>query len=549
MNPTWKQSVIYQIYPKSFCSAHGQATGDLAGVTARLDYLQWLGVDWIWLTPIYLSPQRDNGYDVADYLAIDPRYGDMADFTRLVAEAGRRGIQVMLDIVVNHTSTEHEWFQTARRERDHPWRDFYLWRDAPNNWQSKFGGPAWEYDPVAGQYYLHLFDTSQADLNWANPELRQAVFAMMRYWLERGVRGFRLDVINLISKPADFPEDDSDGRRFYTDGPQVHEHLQQMHREVFAGREVLTVGEMSSTTLEHCIHYSRPDRRELSMTFNFHHLKVDYPEGRKWVAAPYDFVALKRILSTWQEGMHAGGGWNAVFWCNHDQPRVVSRFGDSGAWRVPSAKLLATALHGLQGTPYVYQGEEIGMANPGFADIAQYRDVETLNAHRLLLAAGLPEDEVMAAIRQKSRDNARTPMQWDAGPNAGFSSEAPWIDLAPDWREVNVAAQRDDPDSVLHHYRRLIALRKRHPVLADGDYHCLTPDHPALWVYLRRTPAATLVVACNFSGETVAETLPPLGELAATGPARTLIANHPDTLPLAAALQLRPWEAVMWLVG
>ncbi|UXY16262.1 alpha,alpha-phosphotrehalase [Chitiniphilus purpureus] len=540
----WKRSTIYQIYPKSFRSARGGSTGDLAGVIEKLDYLQWLGVDYLWLTPIYVSPQRDNGYDVADYHAIDPRYGSMADFERLVAEAGARGLKIMMDIVVNHTSTDHAWFQAARQSRDNPYRDYYLWRDAPNNWQSKFGGPAWQYDERTGQYYLHLFDVSQADLNWENPAMRRDIHAMMRFWLDKGVAGFRLDVINLISKPPDFPEDDSDGRRFYTDGPRIHDHLQEMHREVFAGRDVLTVGEMSSTSLAHCIRYSHPDERELSMTFNFHHLKVDYPGGEKWVAVPYDFVALKRILSEWQEGMHLGCGWNAIFWCNHDQPRVVSRFGDDGRYRVQSAKLLATVLHGLQGTPYVYQGEEIGMANPGFGHIEQYRDVETLNAWRRLVTAGVPAETAMAAIRQKSRDNARTPMQWDAGAHGGFSSAEPWIGLAPDWCEVNVAAQRSDPDSVLHHYRHLIGLRKAYPVLVEGAYRCLSLDDPRIWAYLRQSSDALLLVVGNFSAETVRYTVP--AGTVPDGATELLSANYPSPPPLAAQIPLRPYEAVMW---
>ncbi|WP_272943154.1 alpha,alpha-phosphotrehalase [Pseudomonas asplenii] len=424
----WQRSVIYQIYPKSFHSHAGLATGDLLGVVDKLDYLRWLGVDCLWLTPFLRSPQRDNGYDISDYYAVDPIYGTMADCELLIAEAGQRGIRLMLDIVVNHTSIEHAWFQQARSSLDNPYRDFYIWRDQPNNWQSKFGGNAWEYEAQTGQYYLHLFDHTQADLNWDNPRVREEVFRMMRFWRDKGVGGFRLDVINLISKPADFPEDASDGRRFYTDGPNVHRYLQQMHREVFAGHDLINVGEMSSTSLEHCIRYSRPESKELSMTFNFHHLKVDYPNMEKWVRADFDFLELKRILSDWQLGMQAGGGWNALFWCNHDQPRVVSRFGDDGEYRVRSAKMLATALHFLQGTPYIYQGEELGMTNPGFEHIDQYRDVETLNIHRIQREAGLSPEQSMAAIMQKSRDNGRTPMQWNAGPNAGLQHGA-----AVDW--------------------------------------------------------------------------------------------------------------------
>ena len=340
----WQHSVIYQIYPKSFHSHAGNATGDLLGIVDKLDYLKWLGVDCLWITPFLRSPQRDNGYDISDYYAIDPSYGTMADCDLLISEAAKRGITLMLDIVVNHTSIEHEWFQQARSSLDNPYRDFYIWRDQPNNWESKFGGSAWEYEAQTGQYFLHLFDHTQADLNWDNPKVRAEVFKLMRFWRDKGVGGFRLDVINLISKPADFPEDNSDGRRFYTDGPNVHHYLQEMHREVFEGHDLINVGEMSSTSLEHCIRYSNPASKELSMTFNFHHLKVDYPNLQKWVKADFDFLQLKQIFSDWQLGMQAGGGWNALFWCNHDQPRVVSRFGEDGEYRVVSAKMLATVV-------------------------------------------------------------------------------------------------------------------------------------------------------------------------------------------------------------
>ena len=538
----WKRSVVYQIYPKSFYSHAGRATGDLLGIVDKLDYLQWLGVDYLWLTPFLQSPQRDNGYDISDYYAIDPCYGSMADVELLIAEAGKRGIRLMLDVVVSHTSIEHSWFQQARQSRDNPYRDFYIWRDTPNNWQSKFGGSAWEYDAVTEQYYLHLFDRSQADLNWDNPQVRAEVFKLMCFWRDKGVGGFRLDVINLISKPQDFPEGDCDGRRFYTDGPRVHQYLQEMHREVFAGQALVSVGEMSSTSLEHCIRYSHPQSRELSMTFNFHHLKVDYPGQQKWVQAEFDFLELKRILSDWQTGMQRGGGWNALFWCNHDQPRVVSRFGDDGEHRVRSAKMLATALHLLQGTPYIYQGEEIGMGNPGFGDIRQYRDVETLNIHRLKCEAGVPEAEVMAAIGQKSRDNARTPMHWSAAANAGFSSARSWIELAPNYPEVNVEAAQADGDSVLHHYRRLIALRKAEPLITSGKYRCLLPEHPQVWAYLRVGEGERLLVVNNFYASDCEVRLPE-DVLLAHSQQRLLISNYPDCPPRDACLYLRPNES------
>lgn len=542
MQQDWQSSVVYQIYPKSFCSHQGKATGDILGIVDRLDYLQWLGVDYLWLTPIYASPQKDNGYDVSDYYAIDPAYGCMADFDLLLSEASARGLRIMLDIVVNHTSVQHAWFQEALKGRDNPYRDFYIWRDQPNNWQSKFGGSAWALDQASGQYYLHLFDESQADLNWENPKLRQAVFEMMQFWADKGVAGFRLDVINLISKQQDFSDDDSDGRSFYTDGPRVHEYLQEMHRAVFAGRDLLTVGEMSSTTLPHCIQYSRPDRHELSMTFNFHHLKVDYPNGEKWVAAPYDFIELKRILSDWQSGMNEGGGWNAIFWCNHDQPRVVSRFGDDGRYRVESAKMLATTLHGLQGTPYIYQGEEIGMTNPAFTQISDYRDVETLNAYQNLSAAGVAEADIMAAIKQKSRDNSRTPMQWNDGLNAGFSSAEPWIGIASQPEQVNVAAARADADSVLHHYRKLIALRKTSAALKYGEYRCLSAQDPAVWAYTRSLPDEILLVVSNFTASRAVFSNVAIPD---GWSAELVLANYADIGADFSQFNLRPFESLM----
>ncbi|MBD8098492.1 alpha,alpha-phosphotrehalase [Pseudomonas fluorescens] len=546
---TWQHSVIYQIYPKSFHSHAGNATGDLLGIVDKLDYLQWLGIDCLWITPFLRSPQRDNGYDISDYYAIDPSYGTMADCDLLISEAAKRGIRLMLDIVVNHTSVEHEWFQQARSSLDNPYRDFYIWRDQPNTWESKFGGSAWEYEAQTGQYYLHLFDHTQADLNWDNPKVRAEVFKMMRFWRDKGVGGFRLDVINLISKPADFPDDHTDGRRFYTDGPNVHDYLQEMHREVFEGHDLINVGEMSSTSLEHCIRYSNPASKELSMTFNFHHLKVDYPNLQKWVKAEFDFLQLKQIFSDWQSGMQAGGGWNALFWCNHDQPRVVSRFGDDGDHRVVSAKMLATALHLLQGTPYVYQGEELGMTNPGFDRIDQYRDVETLNIFRLKRNAGESEASSMAAIMQKSRDNGRTPMQWNSQPNAGFSSGEPWIDIPANAAQINVERQRDDPDSVLHHYRALIALRRREPLIQEGIYRELLQGHPQVWAYLREGRGERLLVVSNFYA-TPCEIQLPAQVVNAANEQRLLISNYPDCPVRTSKVVLRPYESfVLHLTG
>ena len=543
--PWWKNGVIYQIYPKSFQDSTGSGSGDLNGVIRRLDYLRELGVSALWLTPVYPSPQVDNGYDVADYCAIDPAYGTMDDFARLVAQAHRRDIRIVMDMVFNHTSTRHPWFEAAQ-DAGSDKHAYYVWRDGaegapPNNWRAKFGGGAWQWSERAGKYYLHLFSAEQADLNWEHPPVRDELKRVCQFWADRGVDGLRLDVVNLVSKRQDFPDDeDGDGRRFYTDGPRIHAFLHEFSRDVFRPNRLMTVGEMSSTTLDHCRRYGALDGSELSMTFNFHHLKVDYPDGEKWTRAAPDFVELKRIFSHWQRGMH-NRAWNALFWCNHDQPRIVSRFGDTGALRTVSAKMLAMVLHGMQGTPYLYQGEEIGMTNPGFTRIGQYRDVESLNMFAERRAQGDDEDELLAILADKSRDNSRTPMQWDDGPNAGFSSGAPWIDLAANYREINVRSALAAPDSVFHCYRRLIALRRELPLLTHGDYQDLLPDHPWLWCYCRRHGERRLLVLANLGAQPRS-----LEDLAVPAPGRTLLGNYPrgDEPPR----RLRPYEAVYWLV-
>lgn len=550
MKQDWKKSVVYQIYPKSFRSCNGGATGDIKGIIEKLDYLSFLGVDYIWLTPIYESPQNDNGYDVSDYYAIDESYGTMEEFEELLAESKKRNIGIMMDIVVNHSSTEHKWFQEAKKSKDNPYRDFYIWRDEPTNWESKFGGSAWKYDEETGQYYLHLFDATQADLNWENEELRKEVYKMMAFWVEKGVTGFRLDVINLISKDQSFPNDTAegsmnDGRKYYTDGPRVHEFLQEMHQEVFEDTGIITVGEMSSTTIDNCIKYSNPDRKELSMTFSFHHLKVDYPNGDKWTKADFNFLQLKDIMSTWQKGMYDGGGWNAVFWCNHDQPRIVSRFGNDTVYRKESAKMLATSLHMLQGTPYIYQGEEIGMTNPGFDSIDEYRDVETLNIYKLKREQGMSHEDIMAAIQQKSRDNSRTPMQWDDTKNAGFTSGTPWISAASNYKDINVAEAMEDPESILHYYKKLIELRKQYDVITYGDYQLLLGDHPRIWAYTRNTEDEVLLTISNYYGEETEWALPE--EVSFEGwTSEVLISNYGDPSQDYKRINLRPYEAVVY---
>lgn len=504
----WRKSVVYQIYPKSFNDTTGNGKGDLNGIIEKLDYIKYLGVDYIWLTPIYESPMNDNGYDISDYFKINEEFGTLDDFKKLISEAHRRDLKVMLDIVINHTSTEHHWFKEAIRSKDNPYRDFYFFKSSadgpPTNWQSKFGGNAWKYDEKSDEYYLHLFDVTQADLNWDNEKVRQALYEMVNYWIQFGVDGFRFDVINLISKD-EFKNSEAIGKEFYTDGPRVHQYLHELNRHTFGNRNMMTVGEMSSTTIDNCIKYTRPERQELNSVFNFHHLKVDYKDGEKWTNEKYDFLKLKKILMEWQVGIHNGGGWNAIFWCNHDQPRVVSRFGDdtNELNRQASAKMLAIALHMLQGTPYIYQGEEIGMTDPHYTSIQKYRDVESLNAYTHLKEEGIPEEEILTILSQKSRDNSRTPIQWNQNENAGFTSGTPWIDLPNNIDAINVEDAISNKDSVLHVYRQLIKLRHHYDIITYGDIEPLYMDHPQLFIYRRNYKNDSWLIIANFSNETV----------------------------------------------
>ncbi|ANQ82871.1 alpha,alpha-phosphotrehalase [Staphylococcus pseudintermedius] len=507
----WKKSVVYQIYPKSFNDTTGNGEGDLKGIIEKLDYLQFLGVDYLWLTPIYDSPMNDNGYDIRDYYQVNAQFGDKEDLRTLIDEAHARGLKVMLDIVINHTSTEHEWFQQAQQSVDNPYRDYYFFRRSedgpPTNWLSKFGGNAWQYDEQTDAYYLHLFDVTQADLNWDNPEVRHALYEMINYWIDFGVDGFRFDVINLISKDT-FEDSNEIGKEYYTDGPRVHDYIHEMNRHTFGDRDMMTVGEMSSTSIDHCIQYTNPERQELSSVFNFHHLKVDYRDGQKWTNQKFDLLQLKQILMEWQTKMYAGNGWNAIFWCNHDQPRVVSRFGSDAteALRQQSAKTLAIALHLLQGTPYIYQGEEIGMTDPHFQSIQQYRDVESLNAYREMREAGIDEAEILTILGQKSRDNSRTPMQWNDEAHAGFTTGTPWIEVANNYNTVNVEAAMADPESILYTYKKLIQLRHEHDIVTYGEVVPRYLDHPQLFVYERRYQGDTWLIIVNMTSEKV--TLP-----------------------------------------
>lgn len=557
----WRKSTVYQVYPKSFKDTTGSGEGDIRGLIEKLDYLQDLGIDIIWLQPVYVSPQNDNGYDVADYCEINPEYGTMEDFDELAAEIRSRNMHLMLDIVVNHSSTEHAWFKASRQSMDNPYRDYYIWKDPapdgglPNNWQSKFGGPAWQYDEGTGQYFLTLFDKTQADLNWENPKVREEVVKLMTFWAEKGVSGFRMDVINLISKNQEFPNDDGtvqpgDGRKFYTDGPRVHEYVKEMHERVFGPYNLVTVGEMSSTTMDNCIRYSNPAENEFSMTFNFHHLKVDYPNGQKWELMTYDFEQLKRLLSDWQTGMQQGGGWNALFFNNHDQPRALSRFTDDTRYRIESAKLIATTLHGLQGTPYVFQGEEIGMPNPNWKDISELRDIESKNMYRILQQNGKSAEEAMNIIRERSRDNSRTPMQWDDGPQAGFTSGTPWIKVDERYPDINVKQQLNDPDSIYHHYKKLIALRKELQVLTDGQYIRLDAGHPQVYAYARVSELETLIVMSNFSDRDAVLQLPEdfQAKYVEGRHSKLIIGNTKLEPTLHAQTKLTPYASYMWLI-
>jgi len=562
----WKRAVVYQIYPRSFQDSNGDGIGDLPGITSRLDYLQQLGVDVVWLSPVYASPQDDNGYDISDYRAIAPEFGTMADFEQMLAAMHARGMRLMMDLVVNHSSDEHEWFRQARSSRDNPYHDYYLWAEPkadgspPNNWEAAFQGSVWEWNEATGEYYLHMFSKKQPDLNWENPRLRAEVHALMRFWLDKGVDGFRMDVINMISKPwaADGSLPDAPVVRegwlqpsfgMTCNGPRLLEFLREMRCEVLDHYDTITVGEAPLATVQQGRDITHPETGALDMLFQFEHMDLDSVGGHvmgKWAAKPLDLRDLKRTMSRWQDELH-GCGWNSLYLSNHDQPRPVSRFGDDGRYRVESAKMLATWLHGMQGTPYVYQGEELGMSNVAFERIEDYRDIESLNFYQVAtVERGWTHAEAMESIQAKGRDNARTPMPWDGSAQAGFSSGRPWIGLSPDAAEVNAAQALADPDSVFHYYRALIALRKQLPVLVAGRHELLLPEHPQLYAYSRSLAEERLLVLCNFGADELAVELPP--ELAACQ-AERLIGNYPESQPLALeGLRLRPYEALMcWL--
>ena len=553
MSTWWQRAVVYQVYPRSFYDSNGDGIGDLNGVRAKLDYIRRLGVDVIWLNPIYKSPNDDNGYDISDYRAIMDEFGTMEDFDRLLAEAHEKGLRIVMDLVVNHTSDEHPWFIESRSSAESPYRDYYIWREGkdgnpPNNWGASFRGSAWERCEETGMYYLHTFSKKQPDLNWENETVRGEVYDLMRFWLDKGIDGFRMDVINYISKTPEMPDGPmmnrlyGNFRPYCLNGPRVHEFLKEMNREVLSHYDIMTVGETPGVSVELAQRYTGPDEHELNMVFQFAHVNLDYDENGKWTLKRVPLDGLRRVLSEWQTGLH-GKGWNSLYLNNHDQPRMVSRFGDDSteALRSASAKMLGVLMHMMQGTPYVYQGEELGMTNVAFPDISDYRDIDTLNAwNEMTGELGVSPEHMLACIHRRSRDNARTPMQWSAAPNAGFTTGTPWIGVNPNYVTINAEAQENDPDSVLCFYRRLIALRRELPIITEGDYALLLADHPQIFAYQRSWQGQRLYVICSFSAQTfdAPEILPYCG-------GRLLLCNY---APDGDTQTLRPYEARVYLV-
>lgn len=548
----WKESVVYQIYPRSFCDSNGDGIGDLNGITGKLDYLKELGIDVIWLSPVYKSPNDDNGYDISDYQAIMDEFGTMEDFDRILATAHEKGIKIMMDLVVNHTSDEHKWFIESRKSTDNPYRDYYIWRPAkedgslPNNWGSCFSGPAWEYDKTTDMYFLHLFSKKQPDLNWDNPAVRQDVFDMMNWWLKKGVDGFRMDVISLISKEPGLPDKEPGINGYATfnvsaNGPHVHEYLQEMRQKALNNADTITVGECSGVTLEEAKKYARSDEKELNMVFQFEHMDVDSDEkAGKWTTRKMDLRNLKKILTRWQKGLQ-DIAWNSLYWENHDQPRSVSRFGnDSDEYREISAKMLATCIHMMQGTPYVYQGEELGMTNCPFNTLDNFRDLESINAfHELTEQGKMTEEDMMAAIGYKGRDNARTPMQWDDSAYAGFSTANPWIMVNPNYTKINAKDQVNREDSVFKYYQKLIKLRHESELIVYGTYDLILDDDKDIYAYIRTLGDEKLIVYCNFSENTREVELP---EEFTNG--KVLISNYIDA-KVNHKITLRPYEAIV----
>ena len=544
----WQNSVVYQIYPRSFQDSNGDGIGDIQGIIKRLDYLQELGIDAVWLSPVCKSPQDDNGYDISDYQDIDPMFGNLDDMEQLINEAKKRNIRIIMDLVLNHSSDEHRWFTEAKKSKDNPYHDYYVWRDGeegvyPNDMNSVFGGPAWEWVPELKQYYFHQFSVKQPDLNWENPKLRREIYDMILWWMDKGVGGFRLDVIDQIAKEPDL--------KITNNGPRLHEFIQELSRETFQKGDLITVGEAWGADIDRAKLYSKPDGSEFSMVFQFEHMMLDQEPGKeKWDFCPLPFVKLKKCLEKWQKELH-GCGWNSLFWDNHDLPRIVSRWGNDKEYRVESAKMLATILHGMEGTPYVYQGEELGMTNVRFESIEQYQDIEIRNMYRERLEKGYAEKDIMESIYAKGRDNARTPMQWDDTENAGFTTGTPWLGVNPNYTEINARSQLHDENSVFHYYKKLIQLRKENSIFVEGDFTLLLPEDENIFAYVREYEGRKLLVAANFTDKEVECPLlkewgVPVSEDGADKSRDNgvlLIHNYSD---LPSRQKLRPYEAMMW---
>ena len=536
----WHSSVVYQIYPRSFNDSNGDGIGDINGIREKLDYLNELGIDVIWLSPVYKSPNDDNGYDISDYCDIMDEFGTMDDMEKLLKEANEKGIKILMDLVVNHTSDEHKWFIEAKKSKDNKFRDYYIWRDPvnghePNNLGSCFSGSAWQYDESTDQYYLHLFSKKQPDLNWENENVRNEVYKMMNFWIDKGIGGFRMDVIDLIGKVPD--------EMITGNGPKLHDYLQEMNKAALEGHDLLTVGETWGATPEIAKLYSNPKRKELSMVFQFEHIGLDQIEGKeKWDVKPLDLLDLKKVLSKWQTELE-GEGWNSLFWNNHDLPRIVSRWGNDREYRVESAKMLATLLHGMKGTPYIYQGEELGMTNVRFEDINEYNDIETLNMYKDRISKGYSHDEIMASIYAKGRDNARTPMQWDSTENAGFTTGNPWLAVNKNYKFINAEDCLQDKDSIFYHYKKLIDIRKHNDTIIYGDYKLLLPEDKNVFAYSRKLNGDKIVVVCNFYDKEVN-----LNFKEDFNNVEILLSNYKDSSILMKDLKLRPYEAIMYRV-
>jgi oligo-1,6-glucosidase len=553
----WKESVIYQIYPRSFMDSNGDGIGDIPGIISKLDYLNNLGIDVIWLSPVYKSPNDDNGYDISDYREIMDDFGTMADWELLLKEMHDRGMKLIMDLVVNHSSDEHQWFVESRKSRDNPYRDYYIWRPGkdgkePNNWNSTFSGSAWQFDETTGEYFLHIFSKKQPDLNWENPKLRQEVYDMMKFWLDKGIDGFRMDVINFISKVEGLPDaPNQDGKpyvsgsKYFMNGPKIHDYLQEMHREVLSKYDVMTVGEMPGANVEQAKLYTDETRNEVNMIFQFEHVDLDSGPGGKWDLKPLKLTDLKENISKWQKGLEQEG-WNSLYLNNHDQPRMVSRFGNDQEFRKESAKMLATFLHLLKGTPYIYQGEEIGMTNVRFDTIEEYQDIETLNMYNeKVVQNGEDPAKVMESIYVKGRDNARTPFQWDETEHGGFTTGTPWLKVNPNYTEINAKQAVEDKNSIYHYYRKLIQLRKDYPIIVHGSYDLLVPEDEKIYVYTRKFESQTLLVVLNFSGEHQSYNIP--AELKGKR-SEILISNYSGNEDLDVKASLKPYEAIAYLI-